>query len=94
MGSIYATAQLTTIDAVGRSPRQGLYRISISRRGKAERAGRVQLVDLPLNYTTDGEIRYYVWGRRAWTFQEGFSSKRRLVFTRRQAVLICNTHTR
>lgn len=32
--------------------------------------------------------------RRAWTFQEGFPNKRRLVFTRRQAVLICNTHTR
>ena len=93
MGSIYAAAQLTIIDAVGVDPHQGLWGISMYRRQTAEAAGRVQLVPLPQRWVTDRDIRDSAWASRAWTFQEGFFSKRRLVFTRRQAVFICNTET-
>ncbi|KAH7347977.1 heterokaryon incompatibility protein-domain-containing protein [Pyrenochaeta sp. MPI-SDFR-AT-0127] len=88
MGAIYGAAQLTIIAASGKDSSAGLPGTTKARRAVAvEHIGSLTLIP----HLTDGlaEIRDSVWATRAWTFQEGFLSRRRLFFTDRQAVYIC-----
>lgn len=39
---------------------------------------------------TSRDIRKSTWSSRAWTYQEGFLSRRRLIFTDHQVVFSCN----
>jgi len=82
MDSIYAGAQVTIIAAAGKGPDHGLPGVNGTvREGAAQHAIRVgpfAIVSVP----TDGkQLQRSKWATRAWTYQEGVLSKRRLIFT-------------
>lgn len=90
MGTIYAAAQLTLIAAAGTDADHGLPGVDReSRQLKQEKVGAVHLTALPC---IEGllAIEKSWWAARAWTFQEGFFARRRLVFTEHQVFYICN----
>jgi hypothetical protein len=90
MGSIYAASQLTIVDAVGRDPDNGLPGVLSDRGARWIQLDSIYLTALPPVCGTE-IIDESPWASRAWTFQEGVLSRRRLVFTKRQVVFICNT---
>jgi hypothetical protein len=90
MGFIYAAAQLTIVAASGKDSSAGLPGVT-----QARPAARIQELGplMLIPHLTSGlaEIQRSVWATRAWTFQEGFLSRRRLFFTDKQAVYIYTT---
>jgi hypothetical protein len=92
MGGIYASAQLTLIAAAGCDPTYGLPGLDPDSRPKLRslELGSVRLTLLP---PLEGfkEITKSTWATRGWTLQEGFLSKRRLVFLNSQVVFVCDT---
>jgi hypothetical protein len=91
MGDIYSSAQLTIIASAGGDPTYGLPGLrprTTSRNIHYTSLRDNYLVALPLAVTLD--IMRSLWARRAWRFQEGYLSKRRLFFTDRQVVFLCN----
>jgi hypothetical protein len=95
MSGIYAAAQLTIVAAAGQDPSHGLPGVHRDFKlpnicYKTIRAN--QLVVLPFSGCTN--ITNSKWHSRAWTFQEGFSSRRRLCFTDSEVLYICNSGTR
>lgn len=94
MGTIYSAADLAIIAAAGDTPAHGLPGFSSTLRR-------------PIHHVEVDGIHIYViphiagsrdildsrWATRAWTFQEGFLSRRRLVLTDRQAIFVCDTRT-
>jgi hypothetical protein len=96
MGDIYAAAYLTIIAAAGASPCYGLPGVHPTPRKPPSHVlvGSVRVYALP---EIKGHYDAFVtskWVSRAWTFQEGFFSRRRLIFTERQMMFVCNTSTR
>ena len=97
MGEIYANADLTIVAAMGDNPTYGLPGATRNSRSiRTERLGRQYLTVIP---ALDSEHQHLqvtnsLWSLRAWTFQESVLSKRRLIFTDRQMILICNTSAR
>ncbi|KAK7183902.1 tol protein [Paraphaeosphaeria sporulosa] len=92
MGQIYASAHLTIIAAAGTDPTHGLPGVSQPRQVNetvAEQVGPVTLVQL--NTPTASDFQQSMWATRAWTFQEGILSKRRLIFTPQAVLYICST---
>lgn len=92
MGQIYASAHLTIIAAAGLDPTYGLPGVSQPRQetsARAEQIGPVSLVEL-CTPTANGLLNS-TWATRAWTFQEGILSKRRLIFTETATLYICHT---
>lgn len=91
MGDIYTSAQLTIIAAAGTDPSHGLPGVTEARMPMPA-LNYVQSGDLTFfNYPQSGtdDIADSIWASRAWTFQEGFLSRRRLFFTERQMIYIC-----
>ncbi|KAJ8106382.1 hypothetical protein OPT61_g9575 [Boeremia exigua] len=91
MGDIYAMATLTVVAAAGSSPAHGLPGLFSRPRHPVRH---VRLKDfcisiLPMSAGQD--IAESAWASRAWTFQEGFLSRRRLIFTDTQVSFVCNT---
>lgn len=91
MGAIYSAAQLTIVACAGHDPNYGLPGLDRGTRHfhmPYEQVGFTYVIALP----TPASLAIYnsVWASRAWTYQEGYLSKRRLFFTDDQAVLICN----
>ncbi|KAI0187500.1 HET-domain-containing protein [Astrocystis sublimbata] len=80
MDVVYACADATIIVAAGDDCYSGIPGI-----GKTPRKFRILSVGR--------ELRMSKWWTRAWTFQEGLLSHRRLVFTERQAFFECNAIT-
>jgi hypothetical protein len=93
MGEIYS-AQLTIVVCAGEHPIYGLPGVRLSARTYAscpviyEPLHHNYLIALPQAGTYD--INNSRWVSRAWTFQEGYLSKRRLFFTDRQVIFLCN----
>lgn len=90
MDQIYANAFLTIIAAAGEDDQTGLPGVSIQRQPQQE----VNIQD-----TTILELRCWSgledlysskWASRAWTYQEGYLSPRRLIFTTSQVTFLCN----
>jgi len=90
MGAIYSAAALTLIASAGNDPNYGLPGVTIERPslGAFEHVGATTLMLQP-NAGVD-EIYHSSWTSRAWTYQEGYLSRRRLFLTEGQAVYICN----
>ncbi|KAH7356027.1 heterokaryon incompatibility protein-domain-containing protein [Pyrenochaeta sp. MPI-SDFR-AT-0127] len=79
MGEIYARSALTIIAGAGTGPGYGLPGVSLPRKPQLSgKIGKYTFVDL--NFLTT-DMYNSPWNTRAWTFQEGLLSTRRLVFT-------------
>jgi len=89
MHSIYSEASLTIVAAAGNNPDYGLPGVSSrSRRPqKLVQVGEHAIVEMyPYICSSLQSSR---WGSRAWTYQEGFLSSRRLIFDDQQVSLVC-----
>ena len=89
MGDIYSSAELTLIAAAGTNSAHGLPGV-VSERERFEHdvaIGRLRFVTI-YGWAID-EIYRSVWSSRAWTFQEGYMSRRRLYFTDTRSIYIC-----
>ncbi|KAK8115323.1 hypothetical protein PG999_007392 [Apiospora kogelbergensis] len=91
MGLIYNCSVLTIVAAAGEDPDYGLP-------GVSERARQPQISDDIKGHTVvafpedpSSQIRNTIWSTRAWTYQEGLLSRRRLVFMDQQTYFECNT---
>jgi hypothetical protein len=91
MDRIYINAQITIIAVAGNGPSYGLPGINSKERKEQPslRIGeRIFVSSLP-------RPRWYIrnsrWATRGWTYQEGFLSKRRFIFTDEQVCYECNT---
>jgi hypothetical protein len=90
MGKIYASAQLVLIAAAGEDPTYGLPGISRPRQGRLPllfRFGSFSLMNTPWHLSIT--VHESTWATRAWTFQEGFLSRRRLFFTNDGLLHVC-----
>lgn len=90
MDRIYANALLTIIAASGKDASAGLPGVSETQRPPQQRVrvpGPVTLLQVP-----DGhwDLENSKWATRAWTYQEGYFSKKRLIFTDEQVLFVCN----
>ncbi|KAJ4989084.1 tol protein [Stagonosporopsis vannaccii] len=95
MGDIYAAAHLTVVAAAGQDPSYGLPGIFPTFRDlKFEKLGNARIYVLPRIEGLADAFYHSAWSKRAWTFQECFFSRRRLIFTDRQMIFVCNTSTR
>jgi hypothetical protein len=94
MGEIYATAELTLVAAAGNDPTYGLPGVCPETRPleRHEQCGSVYLLPAPY-YSGLEEVAASKWASRAWTFQEFYHSRRRLIFTDHQVIFICGTTT-
>lgn len=92
MGDIYASAELCLVAVAGTDPSHGLPGVTRSRvpapTPRHVRLGEITLLKWPSEVALD--IFQSVWASRAWTNQEGYLSRRRLFFTQRQTLFICD----
>jgi Heterokaryon incompatibility protein (HET) len=90
MDSIYNTAELTLIAAVGNNPLFGLPGVSSQRPRIPQKffhLGGIEYVSIPPD--PKWLIELSSWSQRAWTYQEGLLSTRRLIFTEYQTYFEC-----
>ncbi|KAM0351099.1 hypothetical protein ACHAPU_002881 [Fusarium lateritium] len=90
MHEIYREADLTIVSAAGDGPEYGLPGISTPRTKAPSvnvRVGSRQIVST--GTSAQGAIRGTIWASRAWTYQEGLVSRRKLIFTDEQIYLHC-----
>jgi len=81
---------VTIVAAAGHHADYGLHGVS-TRTRQEQGHGMVQGVKLLQIFPHTGElIRKSTWASRGWTFQEGYLSTRRLIFTDQQVSLVCN----
>ena len=92
MSTIYSGAWATIICLSGRSARSGLPRVGtlqgVIPQPSCEIWGKRLLSVMP---TLSQQISWSPWVSRAWTFQEGLLSPRRLFFTNHQVYFECNS---
>lgn len=92
MSAIYSGAWATIICLSGRSARSGLPRVGtlqgVVPQLSCEIWGKQLLSVMP---TLSQQISWSPWVSRAWTFQEGLLSPRRLFFTNHQVYYECNS---
>lgn len=92
MGEIYSNAYCTVIAAAGEDAQTGLPGVSRTRRKQREvNIKGVTLIELP--YSKDhgsALLSSSKWATRAWTYQEGYLSTRRLIFTDYRLLYLCN----
>ncbi|EDU42222.1 conserved hypothetical protein [Pyrenophora tritici-repentis Pt-1C-BFP] len=94
MSDIYGAAQLTIIAAAGEDPSYGLPGVGIRPTPQIyhfENINQIYLVTQPEIGPSAPSIEASTsrWHSRAWTFQECFSSRRRLFFTDTAVFFIC-----
>ncbi|KAI1477501.1 HET-domain-containing protein [Daldinia eschscholtzii] len=80
MGNIYANSEITIIAAAGTDATYGLPGISRPRKQQSEEVinGMSFLEGFPHPVHA---VKESMWARRGWTYQEGYLSPRRLIFT-------------
>jgi hypothetical protein len=93
MGIIYSGAALVIIASAGSDPSYGLPGVSVRSRRPQRRIkmGNWTLVELRDNLQPS--IKESTWKKRAWTYQEGYLAKRRLIFTDYEVAYICDYGT-
>ncbi|KAI8959634.1 HET-domain-containing protein [Daldinia sp. FL1419] len=89
MGNIYANSEITIIATAGKDATYGLPGISRSRKKQAmEVVNNVVFLEgfpHPVH-----SVRNSTWASRGWTYQEGFLSPRRLIFTDHGVWYLCD----
>lgn len=90
MDRIYSNAHLTIIAAAGENAHTGLPGVSTFHRRRQEEV-RIQGTTL-LRIPSHGveALDSSTWGSRAWTYQECYFSRRRLIFAADQVLFLCN----
>jgi hypothetical protein len=91
MDRIYSKASLVIIAAAGEDPHYGLPGVSTRSRCIRQRVvetGQYKLVEMFPDVRAS--LAKSPWRSRAWTFQEGYLAKRRLIFTDEQVAYVCN----
>lgn len=91
MGNIYASADITIIAAAGKDPSFGLPGVSLERTAPTNSVALGSIALIPYHGEAIRQICDSVWASRAWVFQEGWLSRRRLYFTEYQTVFVCNS---
>lgn len=89
MDQVYANASATIIAAAGENVQMGLPGVSVFPR-KPQQWVDVQnttLLELPYG---EGDLLLSKWASRGWTYQEGYLSKRRIIFMPNQVLYLCN----
>lgn len=96
MADIYTAAQMTIVAAAGNNPSYGLPGVfpTLRKPLRHETVGTARLYALPRLSGLRDAFHGSVWATRAWTLQESFFSRRRLIFTDRQMLYVCDTSTR
>ncbi|KAK7943888.1 uncharacterized protein PG986_013001 [Apiospora aurea] len=94
MGTIYAHAVVTIVNAANDRVALGIPGVSLERRMQQVHQMKgfcwVEALDLP-HEAWEGYLHGTVWNTRGWTFQEGLLSPRCLVITRDQVYWQCKT---
>ena len=90
MDLIYREADITLIAAAGEDASFGLPGVGVARRVQEPRARIGPWLMRPIPPNAAHEILQSKWSTRAWTYQEGLLSSRRLVFTKSQVFVQCN----
>ncbi|KAF1836427.1 HET-domain-containing protein [Decorospora gaudefroyi] len=90
MDRIYSQSQLVIIAAAGQSADHGLPGVGTTSRTAQLRAETVNGEELIQIFHPFADLYRSKWTSRAWTYQEGFLSIRRLVFTEHEAFFVCN----
>lgn len=88
MDQIYANASVTIIAASDGDTEAGLCGVSTPR--QLQRHVNIQdvaLLELPLGHKA---LTSSKWASRGWTYQEGYLSTKRLIFTKNQVLFLCN----
>lgn len=88
MDQIYANASITIIAASDGDTEMGLCGVSKPR--QLQRHVNIQdvaLLELPLGHQA---LKSSKWASRGWTYQEGYLSTKRLIFTNNQILFLCN----
>lgn len=88
MDQIYANAAFTIIAAADGDTELGLCGVSMPR--QLQRRVHIQdviLLELP---SAAAGLTSSKWATRGWTYQEGYLSRRRLIFTKTQVLFVCN----
>lgn len=89
MDKVYSESSLTIIASAAENPNQGLAGIGIprDRTPHSLKSGGMGLIQLFTNISDEVESSH--WNTRGWTYQEGFLSNRRLLFTESQCYFQC-----
>jgi hypothetical protein len=88
MDQIYANASITIIDASGDNAQRGLPGVSTSASRFQQRVHIGNTTILALD-GGEYELKSSKWATRGWTYQEGYLSRRRLIFTPTQVLFLC-----
>jgi hypothetical protein len=91
MNVIYSDAALTIVAAAGDGPHHGLPGINHTYRPSPAIITRPSSLEYMAIHEPMLELSGSTWGTRAWTFQEYYLSRRRLIFTDTQVYLTCKT---
>lgn len=88
MDQIYANASITIIAAANGDTEMGLCGVSKPRRPqKWVEIEDSAILELPFGPT---DVTSSKWASRGWTYQEGYLSTKRLIFTNTQVLFLCN----
>lgn len=89
MDQVYANASVTIVAAAGDNVEMGLPGVSIFPRQPQqwEDIQNITLLELPCG---EHDLLSSKWASRGWTYQEGYLSKRRIIFTPHQVLVLCN----
>jgi hypothetical protein len=95
MGTIYAHAVVTIVNAANRKVTQGIPGVSIPRRMQQIHRMKdfwlVEALDIPCSSGLQGYLHETAWNSRGWTFQEGLLSRRCLIISTDQVYWQCKT---
>jgi hypothetical protein len=95
MGTIYALAVLTIINAANEKVAQGMPGVNIPRRmqqiHRLKDFWLVEALDIPCSSGSRGYLHGTAWNSRGWTFQEGLLSRRCLIISTDQVYWQCKT---
>jgi hypothetical protein len=89
MDQIYSEAALTIIAAAGKGPYYGLPGVGATARTPQRFAKIGEYIVAEVFPNIKASLRESTWSSRAWTLQEGFLSKRRLIFDEHQVSYVC-----
>jgi hypothetical protein len=90
MGNIYPNAIVTIVAAAGEDAAYGLPGVGSTKRTPQYESKTGQCTLRQVFPFQDYALRETKWASRAWTYQEGYLSIRRLIFTDHQAHFLCN----